>query len=272
MDKDDKNVMYDAYDEVASLLQGVAHEINNPITSIRTNVKNIEMMLDEFEPIIEEYADDHPEESIGNLSFEEALSRLRQSLNGIHSASARVSTVVENFKDFAGSSGGEMTEINLVDVVESSVSMTSYEFGGSDIVQLEVPNEPVMVNANQMQLEQVFVNLLTNASHALKDKYGDTVSEQGEVVVSMNQMNRDGEEWVNVIVSDNGPGVPEDLKDSIFAPYITTKEQGKGFGIGLSKALGTIQEHGGHLYLHDNSQPGAEFVVELPINATSPDG
>jgi len=110
------------------------------------------------------------------------------------------------------------------------------------------------------------INLLTNATHAIQEREQTAPDDySGKITVKVKLTD---DTTCQVIVSDNGVGIPEDVAESIFAPYVTTKEQGKGFGIGLSKSLGIAREHDGNLYYIDSDPPGATFVLELPIHAT----
>jgi two-component system C4-dicarboxylate transport sensor histidine kinase DctB len=111
------------------------------------------------------------------------------------------------------------------------------------------------VGGSSIQLEQVFVNLLTNARDALVDASLRTV----EIATRIHPG------WVDITVSDTGPGIPEGLEQRIFDPFFTTKGVGKGTGLGLSITYGIIKDHGGSIAVQNNPTGGALFLIQLPL-------
>ena len=113
------------------------------------------------------------------------------------------------------------------------------------------------------QMQQVFVNIINNAEHAMKEAHG-----RGKLVVRT----RLARDMIRVIFEDSGPGVAEHNLKGIFDPFFTTKDVGEGTGLGLSICYGIMQEHGGHLYVKNRRGKGATFVVELPVVRESETG
>lgn len=259
----DDEVIYDQYDEVASLLQGVAHEINNPLTVIRTNTDNLRKLvsiLEEGKDSETETSEDSEESPADTIDRQTARDRARTALQGINEATRRIEDVVNNFRDFVGKGGGETADLDFADLVDSSLSVARYQTESIETVHTElVPG--IVIDGNKMQLQQVVLNLLTNAVHAIEERQED---EEGDFEGRIELVLEADGDLGRLSVRDNGSGVPEELRESIFAPYVTTKPQGKGFGVGLSKALGIAREHDGNLYYVDSEGPGSTFVLELP--------
>ena len=123
-----------------------------------------------------------------------------------------------------------------------------------DVVETLEPNLPA-IWGDRFQLEQVFINLITNARDAMQPLGGGVLTVTTRTVA----------DWVEVGVADTGPGVSAEIRDRIFDPFFTTKEVGQGTGLGLSISYGIICEHGGEIRVVNRPEGGAEFVVRLPI-------
>lgn len=268
--KDSDQHQFDPYDEVASLIQGVAHEINNTMTFIRAHAENIDLLLGELK--------EHPrnlleESSRADLSVDEVESGLDDALNGIRKGITRINKVLEDFRDLA-TGETEFTEIDLGELVDTAVELGGFTVENPESLTVEYGAgvRGASVLGNKMKLEKTIINLLSNAAHAIQDRFGRSPSNQsGEVRVNVERTEVEGKPLARISVVDNGTGVPDDLVDKIFSPFVTTREQGRGTGLGLSQGLAIAREHDGDLYLarNDNAngtlESGATFVLELPI-------
>jgi PAS domain S-box-containing protein len=211
------------------LVSGVAHELNNPLQSV---IGFAELLID----------DEHRPEA-------------KADLQQIHSEANRAAKIVRNLLAFVRRSASERVRADLNELVQSAVALRAYEFGVANIeldVQYGKDIPPVLVNREEIQ--QVLLNLLLNAEHAMK-------SGQGSGRVTIRTIGRETD--VSVEVQDDGPGVPPSVAGRIFEPFFSTKEVGQGTGLGLSIALGIVEAHGGTLTLMDRS-PGACFRLTLP--------
>ena len=211
------------------LVSGVAHELNNPLQSV---VGFAELLIEN-----EQRAD------------------VRGDLEQIHSEANRAAKIVRNLLAFVRRSSAERCSASLNDLVESAVALRAYEFGVANIeldAQYAPDVPPVVVNREEIQ--QVLLNLLLNAEHAMKTSHGG-----GRLTVRTMA----GPMGASVEVGDNGPGVPAAVAGRIFEPFFSTKEVGQGTGLGLSIALGIVEGHGGTLTLVDTPQ-GACFRLTLP--------
>lgn len=261
---DSSEHQFDPYDEVSSLVRGVAHEINNPMTFIRTNAENLDLLVRELKQHLREFPEEDPEE----MSVSEIESGIDDALNGIRKGIGRINKVVDDFRDLA-TGGTEFVEIDLEDLVDTAVELGGFtvENLGSMTVEYDDGVRGCTVSGNKMKLEKTIINLLSNAAHAIEDRFGRSPSNQsGRVAVTVERTGGDGAPTARIAVSDNGTGVPSDLEDKIFSPFVTTKEQGRGTGLGLSQSLSIAREHGGDLRLEESEQEeGATFVLEIPL-------
>ena len=212
------------------LVSGVAHELNNPLQSV---VGFAELLID---------GERRPE--------------VRADLEQIQSEANRAAKIVRNLLAFVRRSSSERARASLNDLVQSAVALRAYEFGVANIeldVQCEADVPLVLVNREEIQ--QVLLNLLLNAEHAMRVSPGRR---------QLSIRTRASQAGVSVDVHDNGPGIPPAVAGRIFEPFFSTKEVGEGTGLGLSIALGIVEAHGGTLVLADAAQ-GACFRLTLPM-------
>lgn len=219
---------------VGQLVSGVAHEINNPLTSIAG--------LAEF-----------LQERVGPTSAE------AEHLRVIHEQAERAGRIVRNLLTFARKrTPGDML-VDLNDTVSRSALLVGYELHlhGIELVQDRL-DETLPVRGNSDELQQVLLNLITNAGYALR---GLPAGQRRRVTL---MTAREGARVV-VRVRDTGPGVPADLVPQLFTPFFTTKEPGEGTGLGLSLSFRIVESHGGRLAYQPVPGGGAEFWFTLPL-------
>jgi len=218
---------------VGQLVSGVAHELNNPLTSIAG--------LSEF-----------------LLEQKELGKKDRGHLQVIQEQAERASRIVRNLLTFARKGGTERVPVDLNDVIRRTLSLTSYDLKLKDIsVERELSGALPDVFGDRHGLQQVVLNLVTNAAHAVAENPRER---QREIIVSTWF---DGQ--VHLRVADTGPGIPDDVAQSVFTPFFTTKEPGKGTGLGLSITYSIVESHGGQITLEPRGpRGGAAFRVDLP--------
>ncbi len=213
-------------------ISGVAHELNNPLATILNWA-----------------------ERLSERSLDESSKR---GVTVILTEAERAARIVRNLLTFARKrqSTRAMTDINHV--IRDTLAMRAYEQRVSNISVIEALAEGLpQVFADAHQIQQVLLNLVINAEQAMLVANG-----RGSLVVrSWHDVDR---EAVCLEINDDGPGVPEEMKNKIFDPFFTTKEVGKGTGLGLTVAYAIVQEHGGRIRV-DNGDRGASFYVELPV-------
>ena len=218
---------------IGEFIAGVAHELNNPLTSVMG-----------FSELLQ------------NTSENEENKRY---LGMIHKCALRCQKIVQALLGFARRSTPERKVVSVNALVEAAVEILFYQLRTSNveaILDLD-PNLPhAMVDPHQIQ--QVFVNLLNNARQAIE-------AHQPKGWIKVITATHNG--YVRIIIQDNGPGIPEQNLSKIFDPFFTTKEVGKGTGLGLSLVYGIIREHGGSIAPRSRPGEGATFIIELPVTA-----
>ena len=221
---------------IGELVAGVAHEINNPLTSI---LGFAHLLLN---------AD--PPESI------------KADLQIVYSEAQRAASIVQNLLIFARRSGPHQVRSNVNSILTKALQLKTYDFmtDGLEVSQRLAPDIPVTM-LDEHQMVQVVVNILTNAQQAIK-----SASKTGSISICSSRLGGK----IRVSICDNGPGIRPDLLRRIFEPFFTTKDVGAGTGLGLSICYGIVQQQGGEIWAESTEGRGTTFHIELPL--TSPDG
>lgn len=221
---------------LGKLAAGVAHEINNPMTGILTNAS---LLLEDLPP-------DDPR---------------REDLQTIVNETIRCRRIVKGLLDFARQTRPEKKRVSVNDILRNSLSLLRNQasFRNIEIVEELDPFLPE-ISADPNQLQQVFVNILINASEAM--------ASGGEIRVETRRADREGN-FVEVSIADNGPGIPPEAKTKLFDPFFTTKSTGTGLGLAVS--YGIVQSHGGTIEVESEPGHGATFRVRLPVSG-EPEG
>jgi signal transduction histidine kinase len=249
---------------IGQLAAGVAHEINNPVGYIGSNLgtlaeyqQDLFKMLDVYEslePLLQ--YDDWALQRIHKIKQSVRLDHLRQDVPNLLAESqqgvTRVRQIVEDLKDFSHADEGEWFEAELHQGLESTLNIVNNEIKYKAEVIKEYGELP-RIMCQAPQLNQVFMNLLINAAQAI---------EEHGVITLRTGIEQD---WVWVAISDTGQGIsPEHLKQ-IFDPFFTTKPVGSGTGLGLSMSYGIVKAHGGRIEVDSELGKGTTFRVWLPV-------
>lgn len=220
---------------VGTLSGGVAHEINNPLTAILTNVQ---MLLS--------FSDDKDSEVD------------KESLEMIEEATQRCRMIVQKLMAYSKKpiESGEMSVVDLADVLKKVVNFLKYQLSQDDIsIITNIEKKRFFVLGNHNELEQVLTNLILNARDAIHQSEGAR-----DVVITLDNDNGS----VIIVVKDEGPGIKKDILSKIFDPFFTTKEVGKGLGLGLSICQSIVEKHNGEIKLNSQLGRGTSFTVKIP--------
>lgn len=250
---------------IGQLAAGVAHEINNPIGYVHSNIGTLQNYIDDLFGMLDLYQQAEPLISSAeplaairsmrqqiDLDFlkEDIPMLMHESRDGI----TRVKKIVQDLKDFSHvDSTLEWQWANLHHGIDSTLNVVNNEIKyKADVVKEygELPD----IECLPSQLNQVFMNLMVNAAHAMGDERGRITVRTGCVGDSV---------WLEF--ADNGSGIPEAIQAKIFDPFFTTKPVGKGTGLGLSLSYGIIQKHGGTIEVNSKQGEGTVFRIVLPI-------
>lgn len=217
---------------VGQMAAGIAHEINNPLTSV---IGFAELLM---------ARNDIPDD-------------IRNDVKVINDGAQRVSKIVRGLLTFARDDKKERDIVDVNEIIKTTIALQSYEMETSNIkVKTYLDYNLPKTMAAGGQLQQVFLNLIINAKQAMKQAHG-----RGELVVRTKRT--DG--FIRISFKDDGSGIARANIDRIFEPFFTTKQPGEGTGLGLSLCYGIIKEHSGQIYVKSSRGRGATFIVELPV-------
>lgn len=235
---------------LGSLLAGVAHELNNPLSIVLGQ----SMML--REKLTHEASDLPRGEDLAQRAMK------------IENAANRCARIVRSFLDMARQRKTERQAVLPIHLVKDALDLLSYNLTSADIaVETDLLETLPLLWIDSDQIHQVIVNLLVNAHQALEAK------SQGERRIRIAGESEPGTQMVRLSISDNGPGIPPDIRPRIFDPYFTTKPQGVGTGIGLAVSRGLVEAHGGTLDIGGRpAGGGACFIIRLPLGSAPHSG
>jgi signal transduction histidine kinase len=224
---------------LGSLLAGVAHELNNPLSVVVARAVMLE---------------------------EESYPAAQAAASKIRIAAERCARIVRTFLAMARQQPPERGPVKINDVVSAALDITAYTVRTSSIeVALDLAKDVPPILADADQIHQVLLNLIINAQQVLQDRPAPRrirVSSRFDTATDR----------VRITVADNGPGIPEPLRARVFEPFFTTKPTGKGTGVGLAVSFGIVEAHGGKLTLDCPVGGGAVFTIELPACAADAAG
>jgi signal transduction histidine kinase len=263
-------------ESIGQLAAGIAHEINTPIQYVGDNTRFVQQSFIDMSKLRESYEKLHTAVANGEDAralIEEivALRReidieyvvqeipraIKESLDGIE----RVADIVRSMKDFAHPDTGSKALTDLNKNIETTLKVARNEW--KYVAEMETDLDPSlpMVACFPGEINQVILNLIVNAAHAIADVVGDGASGKGRIRVSSHRV----DPWVEIRVSDTGTGIPEAIRSRIFDPFFTTKEVGRGTGQGLAIAHTVIVEkHGGTINFETEMGRGTRFIIRLP--------
>ncbi len=244
---------------LGQLLAGVAHEINNPVNFIYGNLSLIADACANMQTLTQETLgaaptqaqSDRLEEIIGTPDPAVFFADMKGIVTDCTEGVRRVRKIVQSLRSFAHPERDRRVPTDVRQCLDNTLTLLSHELGGRiQVVRNFAEVKPV--NADPAQLNQVFTNLLLNASQAIDGP--------GEIAIGTTT---DGDDVV-VTVRDTGHGIPESDQDRIFEPFFTTKEIGQGTGLGLAICYSIVEAHGGRIELASTAERGSTFTVRIP--------
>ncbi len=268
---------------IGQLAAGIAHEINTPIQYVGDNTQFLkecwkqaasvlELALQLRKGISEAASDDcvcakfDASVKAADLSYlrEEVPKAIDQTLDGVE----RVAKIVRAMKEFSHPGSEDKQAVDLNKAVEATVTIARNEWKYVADVELKLDHDLPLVMCIAGEINQVLLNLLVNAAHAIAESLERTGRDRGTITISTL---RDGP-WVELRIQDSGTGIPERIRDKIFDPFFTTKEVGKGTGQGLTLAQTVVvKKHSGQIWFETEPGNGTTFFVRLPLSGEGVD-
>jgi signal transduction histidine kinase len=263
---------------LGQLVAGVAHEINNPVNFIHGNVSHVQNYTQDLLAIVQLYQKQYPEANpeilakADEIDLEFLQDNLAKILSSIKIGTDRIRQIVLSLRNFSRMDETAFKAVDIHEGIDSTLMILQHRLKArSDRPAIEVirsyANLP-LVECYPGQLNQVFMNLLANAIDALEERNAQrTVQEMkdhpDQITIRTSLIDH---QWVSIAIADNGPGIPEEVKERVFQPFFTTKPIGQGTGMGLSISYQImVEKHHGKLECFSTPNQGTEFVIQFPV-------
>lgn len=255
---------------LGQLTAGIAHEINNPINFVTSNVtplkRDVDILLEMIENIEEvglsESSQDEKlqriEEYKEEMDFDYLKVEINHLIKGINEGALRTAEIVKGLRIFSRVDENDLKSADINEGLNSTIIVINNMLVNSIKLIKDYGDIP-MTECYPGKLNQVFLNIISNAIHAIKKQHGD--KQTGILKISTSCDDKS----IFVKVEDNGTGMDENTKKKIFEPFFTTKDVGEGTGLGMSIAYNIIKKHNGHIQVNTSPGIGTEFILDLPI-------
>jgi len=251
-------IQSDKLSSLGEVVAGVAHEINNPNSFITYNIPLLEEIWQILQPLVAIEEDSARKSEATGIPISELCQDMSEIIEAIKVGSSRINQVVSNLKDFARMDESALTKsVQINEIINKSYSIVGAQLRkstGNIVFHLE--EDLPTITGHFQKLEQVIANLLTNAGHALQGQSGGSISISTRFIERL-----DG---VAVSIEDNGTGMEPEILSRLFEPFVTTRRDSGGTGLGLSVSYGLIREHGGCIGVLSKPGIGTRFTIFLP--------
>lgn len=272
------SLQHQKMESIGQLAAGIAHEINTPVQYIGDNARFLKEAVEDLEPLWSKYdeleaavragkidtaladeVDALREEADLEYFREQAPRAIDHALEGV----SRVATIVRAMKDFSHPGPAEMTPTNLNRAIESTVTVCRNEWKYRADLEMDFDESIPTVTCVPGEINQVILNMVVNAAHAIGDEVGKESGNKGKITVAT----RAEGDRVKISIGDTGSGIREEHRSRIFDPFFTTKDVGKGTGQGLAIAYNVIvKKHGGKIDFETEVGKGTTFHIHLPVS------
>ncbi|MGB0249945.1 MAG: ATP-binding protein, partial [Flavobacteriales bacterium] len=260
---------------IGQLTAGIAHELNNPINFVSSSAQSLRRDFEDLNAIIDlvkamdPAADDLNEqvngvkEKLSQLDIEFTQQEIEELLNGIEDGTVRTSEIVKGLRIFSRMDGDNFIQAQLNELIESTLIVLRSNFKDAAVLQLDLGEEMPPVMCQPGRLNQVFMNIITNAIQAMESLGRD--AEENVLSIETDRVESIGQAWAEVRIKDAGPGMSEAVKSQIFDPFFTTKPVGEGTGLGLSIVMGILRDHNAEVEVESEEGVGTEFIIRFPL-------
>lgn len=251
---------------LGQLTAGIAHEINNPINFVSSNITPLRQDLEDIQSILSKYEElntnnisnklEEIESLKQELDYEYLKTELVTIINGIEDGAKRTTEIVSGLRNFSRLDEGELKLADINIGIKSTLTLIKNKLEG---IKIETDLcEKAECESNPGKINQLIMNLVDNAIDAIKKNHSDLT--KGLIKIETKNL----EDTITIKITDNGFGISDDIKSKIFDPFFTTKDVGEGTGLGLAIVKGIIETHNGFLEIESELKTGTTFLIELP--------
>ena len=261
---------------LGQLVAGVAHEINNPINFIYGNLTHLKDYINQVLTLLRLYQENclEPPEVIlkqaESTDLEFVIKDLPQLFSSLTVGADRIREIVLSLRNFSRLDQSDIKLVNIHEGIDSALMIlhhrTKANSSHDEITIIKQYGELPLVECFAGQLNQVLMNLITNAIDAIQEQHDRLPQLNSELkrVISLTTQ-KINDDWIQISIKDSGSGISDDIKSKLFDPFFTTKPVGQGTGLGLSISYQIIEKHNGNLWCQSQPGEGSEFVIEIPI-------
>lgn len=247
---------------IGQLSAGIAHEINNPIGFLNSNLQTLKVYTEDLLTAISKIESAFQNEGNSSSVIQAILNEhqipfLKEDLHDLVSESlegtSRVMDIVKNLKEFSHVDRSEWAEIDLIEGIEATINIVKHKLENNIELKTDFEGSIPRLHCQPMQINQVILNILMNSIQAINNK--------GEILIALKKL----DDQIEIKISDTGAGISKDNLGKIFDPFYTTKPVGEGTGLGLSVSYGIIRNHKGSINVSSTLGKGTEFTIKLPL-------
>lgn len=268
---------------IGHLAAGIAHEISTPAQFVGDNTHflreafdDLRQILGRFQALTDAVRHGAPvteplqaiDAAVNDLDLDYLEGEVPLAIDHILDGVGRVSKIVRSMKFFAHPGDVEKAPLDLNEAIESTIIISRNEWKYVAEVETDFDGALPPVQGQRGEINQVILNLITNAAQAIAEKHGNSPATKGRIHVAT----RYRDEWAEIRIQDTGAGIPDTIRHQVFDLFFTTKEEGVGSGQGLAIAHSVIvDKHGGVLTLDSEPGVGTTFIIRLPVNGEGPE-
>ena len=256
---------------VGQLTAGIAHEINNPINFVISNIKPLQRDVNDILHLLAKYSEIEDEKELQEklaiinhsketLDINYLITEINLLLKGIDDGANRTAAIVKGLRTFSRVDEDDLKKADIHEGLDATLTLLNNSIDKSKITIIKDYDPNIQpIECYPGKINQVFMNILHNAIQAMNEKKG---GEEKNITIKTYKNDRD----LFISIKDNGVGIPEKIKNKIFDPFFTTKQVGEGTGLGLSIAHSIIKSHNGEIQIKSEEGKGTEFIIVLPLS------